>query len=96
MLVATCFWIAMGCGFVSYVQIARRVWAQPYQQHRVAELLQQRMQPSYVAPPFAGRKYVYESMWELWTTYCALAAVLVGTGIIVVSVIRSRRSGDAG
>jgi hypothetical protein len=95
-LVATCFWIAAGCGFVSYLQIARRVWTQPYQQHRVAELLRQHTQPSYVAPPFVGRKYVYESMWELWTTYCAFAAVLVGIGIIVASVIRSRRSAAAG
>ena len=92
-VVAVCILSAIGLGFASYVQFSRRFRTPQYAQYRIAEARIQSTQPAYVAPRFVGRKYKYESPWDIWTSYCAIVATLVGFGIIIGANVRSRKRG---
>jgi hypothetical protein len=95
LLVVFCIVAALGFALKSYIKVARRWWTPAYAQYRIAQERQQ-AQPGYIPPPFVGRRYEYESVWEVPTTYLALIMVAAAAGIVTDGIIKSRRSGHAG
>lgn len=82
--------VALYSGFSAYITVKRGEWTPAYEKYQVAWHQQRQIRPSYVPPPFTGRKHVYESVWELGGTYIALAA---SAAAVLTFVVSTRRGG---
>jgi hypothetical protein len=76
-------------------EFRHRERTQAYIQYTVSQDWRKQNDPSYVPPPFTGRKFVYESPLELKAFYACLVFGAIGGLGIRAALRRQRLSGHA-
>jgi hypothetical protein len=82
-LIVTLFIGAVVAGVMTFAETRRRPMSKAFEQYHVARVMAQATRPSYVPPPYVGKKFDDVSPWGFGSFYMAIGLFVAG-GVGVV------------